>query len=128
LIARLARTGDELSQASVYWSLGRLGARAPFYGSAHSVVPIEVATAWLERVLSVDLRKTEQAAFAVAQLARLTGDRARDLPEPLRARAALQLERAAGNEPWVKLIREGGELTATEASRVFGETLPPGLR
>jgi hypothetical protein len=28
----------------------------------------------------------------------------------------------------VKLIREGGELSASEESRVFGESLPPGLR
>ncbi|MET0389330.1 MAG: Hsp70 family protein [Polyangiales bacterium] len=103
LLARLAKS--ELSQASVYWSLGRLGARAPFYGSAHNVVSVDVASDWLTRLLALDLRKTEQAAFAVAQLAR-----------------------APGNEPWVTLVREGGELSANEAGRVFGESLPPGLR
>jgi hypothetical protein len=28
----------------------------------------------------------------------------------------------------VKLVREGGELGASEATQVFGESLPPGLR
>lgn len=126
LLARLAKS--ELSQATVYWSLGRLGARAPFYGSAHTVVRSEVAATWLERLLALDLRKTEQAPFAVAQLARLTQDRTRDLPPELRARAADKLAQAPGNEPWVKLVREGGELTAQDAGRVFGESLPTGLR
>jgi molecular chaperone DnaK (HSP70) len=126
LLARLAKS--ELSQPSVYWSLGRLGARAPWYGSAHSVVPPEVAAGWLERLLSLDLRKVEQAAFAVAQLARLTEDRARDLEPELRARAAERLSNVPGSDAWVKLIREGGELSASEASRVFGESLPAGLR
>ena len=77
---------------------------------------------------ALDLKKTEQAAFAVAQLSRLTHDRARDLEPALRERAASMLSRAPGNEPWVKLIREGGELSAQEAGRVFGESLPAGLR
>jgi len=126
LLARLDKA--ELSQPAVYWSLGRLGARAPFYGSAHSVVSVEVATRWLEHLLTLDLRKTEQAAFAVAQLARLTHDRARDVSAELRQRAAQHLAKAPGNEVWIALVREGGELSATEAGRVFGESLPPGLR
>jgi hypothetical protein len=126
LLVRLAKA--ELSQPSVYWSLGRLGARAPWYGSAHSVVAPELAARWLEQLLELDLRKVEQAAFAVAQLARLTQDRARDLDPALRARAAERLVHVPGSEAWVKLIREGGELSASEANRVFGESLPAGLR
>jgi hypothetical protein len=126
LLARLIK--GELSQPSVYWSLGRLGARAPWYGSAHSVVAPELAGHWLNHLLSLDLRKVEQAAFAVAQLARLTEDRARDLDPQLRAAAAERLRQVPGSEAWVKLICEGGELSATEESRVFGESLPPGLR
>jgi hypothetical protein len=53
---RGAATG-ELSPGAVWWALGRLGARAPLYGSAHSVVPCEFAARWLERVLRCDLRQ-----------------------------------------------------------------------
>jgi molecular chaperone DnaK (HSP70) len=126
LMARLAK--GELSAPSVHWSLGRIGARAPWYGSAHSVVSADIASSWLERLLALDLRKSEQAPFAVGQLARLTQDRARDLAPALRERAAQALTQVAGTEPWVKLIREGGALSASEESRVFGESLPPGLR
>jgi len=117
-----------LSRAAGYWSLGRIGARAPWYGSAHAVVPPEIATRWLEQLLGLDLASTEQAAFAVAQLARFTHDRARDLDPALRERAALAIEKLSGSEHWVQRIREGGELSASEATHVFGESLPPGLR
>jgi molecular chaperone DnaK (HSP70) len=126
LLTRLAK--GELSAPSVHWSLGRIGARAPWYGSAHSVVSADVASHWLLHLLTLDLRKSEQAPFAVGQLARWTQDRTRDLGPELRERAALALTQVAGTEPWVKLIREGGELSASEESRVFGESLPPGLR
>jgi molecular chaperone DnaK (HSP70) len=126
LLARAER--KELSQAAAYWALGRIGARAPWYGSAHTVVPPEVAAGWLARLLALDLVATEQAAFAVAQLARFTHDRARDLAPELRDRAAQALARVRGSEAWVQLVREGGELGATETTHVFGESLPPGLR
>jgi molecular chaperone DnaK (HSP70) len=118
----------EVSTGALWWALGRLGARAPLYGSAHSVVPSEVAARWLERALRCDLRNVDQAAFAAAQLARLTQDRQRDLAAALRERAALALERAGGQALWARLVREGGELSEAEQVRVFGESLPHGLR
>jgi hypothetical protein len=87
-----------------------------------------VASAWLTRALEVDLASVEQLAFAVAQLARLTHDRQRDLDPALRERAAVALSRLRESDLSVKLIREGGELTAAEEGRVFGESLPSGLK
>jgi len=126
LLNRLEK--NEISAQSAWWAIGRLGARAPLYGSAHAVVPSGVAGSWLQRVLQNDLASVEQAPFAVAQLARLTHDRQRDLDPVLRERAAAALSRVRDAELWVKLIREGGELTVAEESRVFGESLPPGIR
>jgi hypothetical protein len=126
LLARLAK--GELSAQSAWWAIGRIGARAPLYGSAHAVVPSEIASEWLTRALASDLSSVEQAPFAVAQLARLTHDRTRDLDPALRERAATALMRSREAELWVKLIREGGALSAAEEGRVFGESLPPGLR
>ena len=91
-------------------------------------MPPEVAASWLDRLLALDLTATEQAAFAVAQLARFTHDRARDLAPELREQAARALAKLRGSEHWVQLVREGGELSASEATHVFGESLPPGLR
>jgi hypothetical protein len=126
LFTRIAK--KELSHASGFYALGRIGARAPLYGSAHAVVPAEVAARWLDRLLALDLRNTDQAAFAVAQLARFTHDRARDLPPADRERAAVALSALPGSALWATLVREGGELGVEQAAAVFGESLPPGLR
>lgn len=126
LFARLAK--NEISAGAGYWALGRIGARAPLHGSAHSVVPRPVAEEWLTTVLALDLRTVEQAAFCVAQLARLTNDRERDVSSVLRERAATALARAGGNETWVSLVTDGGTLSEADQGRVFGESLPVGLR
>jgi hypothetical protein len=126
LLARLEKA--EISEQSTWWAVGRIGARAPLYGSAHAVVPSDVAGKWLARALAKDLNAVEQAPFAVAQLARLTHDRQRDLEPSLRERAQAALARVREGELWVKLVREGGELSVAEQSRVFGESLPPGIR
>lgn len=126
LLERLALA--DVAPQAIFWSLGRLGARAPLHGSAHEVVPREVAAGWLERALREDLGKNDQAALCVAQLARRTQDRERDLEPTLRERAAAALAKAGSHPSWVTLIREGGELTAADEGRVFGESLPAGLR
>jgi len=126
LFARLEKS--EVSPGAVYWTIGRLGARVPLYGSAHSVVPGHVAARWLERTLRNELRSVEQAAFAVGQLARLTHDRQRDLEPALREQAAAALAKTGANEALVRLVREGGELSEAEQIKVFGESLPQGLR
>ena len=63
----------------VLWCLGRLGARVPLYGPANTVVPREKAERWIRRPARSRLRpgrETTDAIFALAQLARVSGDRA----------------------------------------------------
>lgn len=111
----------------VVWALGRLGARVPVAGAAHHTVPLAIATAWLEQLMALDFRTAEEAPFAVAQLARLSGDRARDLDEPLRLQAAARLEQAGAPAEWAAAIREVHALGEKDEQRVFGEALPTGL-
>lgn len=68
-----------------WWAVGRIGARQPFYGSAHGVVPPDIAVTWLDAILGLDWKKIDPAAFAAVQIARMTGDRSRDLPDDARA-------------------------------------------
>jgi hypothetical protein len=114
-------------QPGALWALGRLGARVPVAGAAHWVVPPEVAAEWLEALLRLDFRAAEEAPFAVAQLARLSGDRSRDLDEALRLRAAERLEKTGAPPEWSRAIREVQELGEKDEQRVFGEALPLGL-
>ena len=111
----------------VVWALGRLGARVPVAGAAHHTVPPEVAAAWLGQLMALDFRAVEEAPFAVAQLARLSGDRARDLDEPLRLQAAARLAQAGAPAEWAAAIREVHTLGEKDEQRVFGEALPAGL-
>ncbi|WP_444633830.1 Hsp70 family protein [Cupriavidus oxalaticus] len=111
-----------------WWAVGRIGARMPFYGSAHSVVPAEIATQWIDAILALDWKKAEPAAFAAVQIARMTGDRTRDLPDESRAEVLRRLEAANAPQSWIAMVREVVELNAADEGRVFGEALPAGLK
>ncbi len=124
LLERLARHGEGPSS---WWALGRIGARVPFYGSAHAVVSRPVAEAWLEAVLALDWKAVEPAALAAMLLARASGDRERDLDEALRARVIARLEAHGARASWIELVREPQRLEAETTRRVLGESLPPGL-
>ncbi len=124
----LDRLRNASEKALGWWVLGRIGARQSLYGSAHQVVPPEVAGRWLEAVLAVDWKKVEPAAFAATQIARLTGDRSRDLPESQRERVLARLAASNANPAWVRQISTVAELDKADERRAFGESLPAGLR
>ncbi|KQM78933.1 Hsp70 family protein [Xylophilus sp. Leaf220] len=115
--------------AELWWALGRLGARQPLYASLHHVLPPATAQEWLGRIAAIapDWARHEAAAFAVAQIARATGDRARDLPEALRLQIAEQLQAAPAAPSWAAMVREVTVLEEADQRRLFGEALPPGL-
>ncbi|MCX4174814.1 MULTISPECIES: Hsp70 family protein [Paraburkholderia] len=111
-----------------WWAVGRIGARRPFYGSAHSVVPPDIAALWLNTILALDWKKVDPAAFAAVQIARMTGDRSRDLPEDLRHTVVRKLEAANAPRAWITMVGETVELDDADEGRVFGESLPAGLK
>ncbi|CAN7640744.1 hsp70 family protein [Pseudorhodoferax sp. LjRoot39] len=115
--------------AELWWALGRLGARQPLYASLHHVLPPATAQDWLAQIAAIapDWARHEAPAFAVAQIAQATGDRARDLPEALRLQIAEQLEAAHAAPSWAAMVRAPTVLDEADQRRVFGEALPPGL-
>jgi molecular chaperone DnaK (HSP70) len=125
LLERLRKPSEN---PQTWWAVGRIGARRPFYGSAHRVVPPEVALQWLDAVLALDWKKVEPAAFAAVQLSRLTGDRSRDLPEDARDAVIRRLQALGAAPGWVRMVREVVALDQTDTGRVFGESLPAGLK
>ncbi|WP_175698037.1 Hsp70 family protein [Burkholderia ambifaria] len=110
------------------WALGRIGARRPFYGSAHSVVPAGIANRWLDALFALDWKQVEPAAFAAAQIARMTGDRERDLPDDAREAVIKRLSAANASAAWIDMVREAIAFDEADTARVFGETLPAGLK
>lgn len=122
--ARASAPPDSL----ILWTLARVGARHPFYGSAHDVVPPEVAAEWLDTVLALDWKRVEAAAFAAAHLARLTGDRSRDLPPELREQVAGRLAAIGAPPAWATMLREAVQLDEASERSFLGDSLPPGLK
>jgi hypothetical protein len=92
------------------------------------VVPAAAAIAWLDALLALDWKKVEGAAAAAANLARLSGDRARDLSPEARERVIARLEAHRAPAPWIARVREVVALDEAGERGVFGEALPPGLR
>ncbi len=124
VVRRLRR--DE-GNASLLWSIGRLGARTPIYGPLTSVVAASDAGRWLEELVANE-RSTPEVFAAIVQIGALTGDPLRDLDE-LVLDAARQRLRDTGVEPdQARPLYEVVAATFADTSRAFGEPLPNGLR
>jgi molecular chaperone DnaK (HSP70) len=109
------------------WAIGRVGARVPLYGSVHKTVDPDHASEWLNLLLDAHSRNVEGALFAIVQLARLTGDRLRDVDDGLRSRALDTVRSARAPESWQRLLLEVVTMEAADQARAFGDTLPAGL-
>lgn len=123
-----ARLGTSVPGGNSYWVIGRLGARVPFHGSAHQVVRPEIVEGWIARLMLLDWTRVDGPAFAAALLARATGDRARDVQDALRLQVIERLEKLKVPPTWITMVREPLELGAADEQRIFGESLPAGLR
>jgi hypothetical protein len=116
------------SDSLILWAIARIGARQPFYGSAHDVVPPDIAAGWLDTITTLDWKRVEAAPFAAAHLARLTGDRSRDLPVELRDQIVLRLATIDAAPAWITMIHQKVELDEASERAFFGDSLPPGLK
>ncbi|MEO8077279.1 MAG: molecular chaperone DnaK, partial [Acidobacteriota bacterium] len=93
----------------------------------NSVVPPAVAARWIEQLLALK-EITPDAAAAVAPLGALTGDATRDVAEAVRERALHALAAAGCEGEVVAALRDIVPVDRAGASRIFGESLPEGLR
>ena len=92
------------------------------------MVATDVAASWLETILALDWKRVESAAFAAAHIARMTGDRSRDLAEPLRERIIERMKMANAAPSWIGMVRATVELDDAIERRMLGDSLPPGLK
>jgi molecular chaperone DnaK (HSP70) len=108
------------------WALSRLGAREPLYGPVDRVVSPEEASRWIEALLDLEWKNPKPVAAALAQLARKTGDRARDIEEDLRQRVVAYLTRHDITAP-IRYVTQAVALGEQDETTVFGESLPSGI-
>ena len=117
----------EPADGSWLWSLGRFGARIPLYGSLTCIVPGDTAAEWITTLVDLP-RLTHETASAILQLARLTGDRTRDVSGELRELAIARLRAAdLAVETVVQPMRALVSPDRHDVTRTFGEPLPKGL-
>ena len=128
LIKRLQKADSEAADTNTLWALARVGARQPFHGSAHEVVDSATVAGWLTMLLALDWKKTEPAAFAATHLARMTGDRSRDIADDLRATILARLKAVGAPPLWQAMVSEVTQLDEAVTRRMLGEALPPGLK
>jgi len=79
-------------------------------------------------LVDLNLERIDGAAFAVAQLARLSGDRTRDLDDDVRSLAADALKAVRAPDAWLRMLTEVAVLEIADEARVLGDTLPAGLQ
>jgi len=127
LIDLLPKRKLEQLRPALAWALGRIGARVPVYGPLNTVVSPREAGVWAEKILATG-ESDAMNVFALVQIARKTGDRYRDLPESLRDKVLIWLDRENAPPHAVELVRTGGQLDEQAQTRIFGESLPKGLR
>lgn len=113
-----------------FWSLTRLGSRTLLYGPANLVVHPATAALWLKTLMQIrpetDNGKKERD-FAIAQIARATGDRARDIDDDLRKHVLDSLQSSHAAPRLLQIVREPTPLEIEEESTLLGDRVPPGL-
>ncbi|MDO9105356.1 MAG: Hsp70 family protein [Methylovulum sp.] len=111
-----------------WWAVGRIGARVPFHGSSHNVIAADIACDWLAQMLSEDWKKSPHIGFAATLLARMSGDRARDIDDGMREKIISKLKACKAPLSWLALVEQVKELDEKEEKQLLGEALPPGLK
>jgi len=109
------------------WLLARLGARHLLGGGPQHVLDPEFVTPWVEEFLASRWRDSRAVGYALAEIARFTGDRRLDLAEQTRRAAASRLH-AEGLPEAARMVEEIVEVEAEDKARLLGESLPVGLR
>ncbi len=114
-----------------FWALSRLGARELLYGSVDRVIPPEEVAGWIGTLLAGKWPDTKPVGMALAQMARRTGDRARDLEtaaiEKITAWMTADAQSRELFASHLQYLQRVVPLARQEESTIFGEALPAGL-
>ncbi len=124
--ALLAEITPKKTKPQYLWSLSRIGARELLYGPVDRVVPPNEIATWIGWMLENEWKNVGAAGDAMVQMARKTGDRARDIDSVLAGRLTDWLERNEMGDKTV-IVNEVHDFEEQEEDAIFGESLPAGL-
>ncbi|MFP4477735.1 MAG: Hsp70 family protein [Desulfatibacillaceae bacterium] len=123
----LAELHHKKARAQQWWALSRFGARELLYGPLDRVVPPEEVAKWIDAILSTEWKNPRPAANTMAQMARKTGDRKRDLDDAVVQKVLDWLEPFDWKKPMVRMLTRVVAVDRQEENQVFGESLPTGM-
>lgn len=110
-----------------FWSLARIGARVLLYGPLDRVVPSAEVSVWIEKILDAHWRNPKPVAAALAQMARRTGDRTRDVDDTLIQRIIAWMPDEDAYKAHARYLKQIIPLEKQEETALFGESLPAGI-
>ena len=114
-----------------FWALTRFGARALFHGPMNLVLHPQIVEAWLEQLLKFKPANDSEKngwAFCLANLARMTGQRALDIDDAVRGLVLERLHSLKVPGHWSEMVEKIVATDAGDRGQLFGESLPIGLR
>ena len=82
---------------------------------------------WIEQLLRQKWAKLASAPAIAVRLARITGDRTRDVSVRVRKDVERKLVAAGATDDGLRAVREHVPLADTDRAEVFGDALPLGL-
>jgi hypothetical protein len=127
----LAELTPKQSRPQHFWSLSRIGARELLYGPVDRVVPPREVSDWLTSLMSTNWRDLKPVAAALAQLARKTGDRTRDLEPKMIDRLIQWMSHDSMDQEMMeanlKYLQDVIPMSDQEENVIFGESLPTGI-
>ena len=108
------------------WAISRIGARELLYGPIDRVVPPKEVESWISQILDKEWKNPKPVGAALAQMARKTGDRMRDI-DPLMMDQVIQWLKEKDLKGEADFLTSVKPLASIEESTIFGESLPSGL-
>jgi hypothetical protein len=109
------------------WALSRLAARDLLYGTVDRTIPPAEAHQWIEQLMGFTGLNPKPVSRTISQLARKTGDRARDISEEMRSRVLNWMETQKSADDMKRCIREILPLAPQDQNAIFGDSLPQGI-
>ncbi|MFO7686873.1 MAG: Hsp70 family protein [Desulfobacterales bacterium] len=123
----LAEISPRKLKSQHLWALSRLGARELLYGPADRTIPPTEAAQWIDQLTGHTWSNPNAVGRSISQMARKTGDRARDLDEEMRQRVLQWMTANELAEAFTRRVREVTPPARKDQMAIFGESLPLGI-
>ncbi|KPA13946.1 molecular chaperone DnaK [Candidatus Magnetomorum sp. HK-1] len=110
-----------------WWALSRLCARELLYGPADRVISKNTVEKLIQWIMQQSWRNLKPVHVALAQMARMTGDRKRDFDKSFMETIIKWMKSNGATSSQVKFLSEIVPVSESEEKAIFGESLPSGI-